>query len=162
MLDRLSFPQPWLSLTLLFTWQALSDGISGGSLVLGLILAWLIPQFTHRFWPEGPTFVKTWRMPAYVLRVLKDIVVASFSVARLILSSRSPRPAFICYPLKLQHPLAISILTSTISLTPGTVSADISDDNSMLLIHALDVANDQEIIDAIHRHYEKPLMEMFQ
>lgn len=162
MLDRLSFPQPWLSLTLFFTWQALSDGVSGGSLVLGLILAWLIPQLTHRFWPEGPTFVETWRMPAYVLRVLKDIIVASFSVARLILSLRSPRPAFICYPLKLQHPLAISILTSTVSLTPGTVSADISDDNRMLLIHALDVANEQEVIDAIYHYYEKPLMEMFQ
>ena len=35
MLDRLSFPQPWLSLFLFLTWQFLSDGISGGSLVLG-------------------------------------------------------------------------------------------------------------------------------
>ena len=162
MFDRLSFPQPWLSLILFTTWQILSDGVSGGSVVLGLILAWLIPQMTHGFWPERPVFVKTWRMPAYILRVLKDIVVASFSVAWLILSPRRPRPIFISYPLKLEHPLAITILASTISLTPGTVSADISDDNKTLLIHALDAPSDQEVIDAIHNRYEKPLMEMFQ
>ncbi|MBQ0832308.1 Na+/H+ antiporter subunit E [Marinobacter sp.] len=162
MFDRLSFPQPWLSLILFVTWQILSDGVSGGSVVLGLILAWLIPQLTHGFWPEPPVIVKFRRMPVYILRVLKDIVVASCSVAWLILSTRAPRPAFISYPLKLEHPLAISILASTISLTPGTVSADISDDNKTLLIHALDATSDQEVIDAIHNSYEKPLMEMFQ
>ncbi|MGO1691958.1 MAG: Na+/H+ antiporter subunit E [Marinobacter sp.] len=161
MFDRLSFPQPWLSWILFLTWQILSDGVTGGSVVLGLILAWLIPQLTHGFWPERPGFTRPWRMPIYILRVLKDIVVASFSVAWLILSPRSPRPAFISYPLQLEHPLAISILASTISLTPGTVSADVSDDNKTLLIHALDATNDQEVIDTIYNSYEKPLMEMF-
>jgi multicomponent K+:H+ antiporter subunit E len=162
MLDRLSFPQPWLSLILFTTWQLLSDGVSGASMVMGLILAWLIPQLTQGFWPERPAFVKSWRMPMYLAVVLKDIVVASFSVARLILSPRQPRPIFVCYPLQLEQPLAITILASTISLTPGTVSVDVSDDNKTLLIHALDAASDQEVIDAIHNHYEKPLMEMFQ
>ena len=52
MLDRLSFPQPWLSLILFTTWQLLSDGVSGASVVMGIILAWLIPQITQGFWPE--------------------------------------------------------------------------------------------------------------
>ena len=162
MLDRLSFQQPWLSLILFTTWQLLSDGVSGASVVMGIILAWLIPQITQGFWPERPAFIKSWKMPAYLAIVLKDIVVASFSVSRLILSPRQPRPIFVCYPLQLEHPLAISILASTISLTPGTVSADVSDDQKTLLIHTLDAGSDQEVIDAIHKRYEKPLMEMFQ
>ncbi|MDY6841167.1 MAG: Na+/H+ antiporter subunit E [Pseudomonadota bacterium] len=162
MLDRLSFPQPWLSLILFTTWQLLNDGVSGASVVMGFILAWLIPQITQGFWPERPAFVQSWRIPAYLAIVLKDIVVASFSVARLILSRRQPRPIFVSYPLQLEHPLAISILASTISLTPGTVSADVSDDQKTLLIHALDAGSDQEVIETIHRRYEKPLMEMFQ
>jgi multicomponent K+:H+ antiporter subunit E len=161
MLDRLSFPQPWLSLILFVTWQFLSDGISGGSVVLGLILAWGIPQMTQGFWPDPPAFINAWRMPAYLVRVVRDIVAASFEVARLILSPRPVRPAFVCYPLELEHPLAITILASTISLTPGTVSADVSDDNKLLLIHALDAENDQEVIDTIRNRYEKPLLEMF-
>lgn len=162
MFDRLSLPQPWLSLALFFIWQVLSDGVSGGSIAIGIVLAWLIPQITHGFWPERPSSVKVWLVPAYTLRVLKDIVVASCSVAWLILSPRSPRPTFVCYPLQLQHPQAIFILASTISLTPGTVSADISEDRQSLLIHALDAGGDQEVIDAIYNSYEKPLMEMFQ
>ncbi|MFL1464861.1 Na+/H+ antiporter subunit E [Marinobacter sp. DUT-3] len=162
MLDRLNFPQPWLSLTLFLTWQLLSDGISGASVVMGLILSWLIPQLTQGFWPERPVFIKFWRMPAYLLRMLLDIVTASITVARLILSGRQPKPVFVCYPLDLENPLAISILASTISLTPGTVSSDISDDQKILLIHTLDADNEQDVIDAIKNRYEKPLMEMFQ
>ena len=134
MLDRLSFPQPWLSAILFTTWQFLNNELSGASVVMGLVLAWLIPQIT----------------------------VASFSVARLILSPRQPRPVFVCYPLQLEHPLAITILASTISLTPGTVSADVSEDRKTLLVHTLDAGSEQEVIDAIHERYEKPLMEMFQ
>jgi multicomponent K+:H+ antiporter subunit E len=162
MLDRLSFPQPWLSLVLFIIWQFLSEGISGGSLALGFLLAWIIPQMTQSFWPNRPAFIKPWRMPVYVLRVIKDIVVASIEVSILILSPRKPKPAFIVYPLKLQHPLAITILASTISLTPGTVTVDISDDNRALLIHALDAKSSKELIDAIWTRYEKPLLEMFQ
>lgn len=162
MLDRLNFPQPWLSLILFLTWQLLSDGISGASVVMGLILAWLIPQLTQGFWPERPVFIRFWHMPVYLLRMLLDIVTASITVARLILSGRQPKPVFVCYPLDLENPLAISILASTISLTPGTVSSDISDDQKILLIHTLDADNEQDVIDAIKNRYEKPLMEMFQ
>lgn len=162
MFDRLSFPQPWLSFILFVTWQFLSDGVSGASLVMGLFLAWGIPQITQGFWPERPAFIKAWRMPAYVMRVLRDIVVASFEVALLILSPRQPRPMFVPYPLELEHPLAISILASTISLTPGTVSVDISDDNKILLVHALDTDTAEEVIDTIRSRYEKPLLEMFE
>lgn len=161
MLDRLSFPQPWLSLTLFVTWQFLSDGISGGSVVLGIVLAWGIPQMTRGFWPDRPAVLRGWRAPAYAVRVLWDIIVASVEVAKLILSPRRPRPMFICYPLELDHPLAISILVSTISLTPGTVGADVSDDNKLILIHSLDAENEQEVIDTIRARYEKPLLEMF-
>jgi len=161
MLDRLSFPQPWLSLILFVTWQLLNDSITGGSLVLGFILAWAIPQITQGFWPERPSFLRIWLMPRYLLRLVTDIISASFQVAGLILSGRKPRPMFICYPLELEHPLAISILASTISLTPGTVSADVSDDQRTLLIHALDAGNEEEVITTIRQRYEEPLLEMF-
>lgn len=162
MLARIGFPQPFLSLVLFLVWQLLSGEVSGGSVVMGLILAWALPMLTRGFWPERPAIVKGWLVPLYILRVLLDIVTASLSVARLVLSTRQPRPAFISYPLSLEHPLAITMLAGTISLTPGTVSADVSDDQRILLIHALDVDDEQAIIDTIRRRYEKPLQEIFQ
>ncbi len=160
--QRFGFPRPYLSVCLFIVWQLLVGELSGASLVMGLILAWILPLLTRRVWPDNPPFRKPWRMPAYLLTVAWDILVASFAVASLVLNlNRSPRPAFVVYPLTLKHPMAISILASTISLTPGTVSADISDDESTLLIHALDVDDDQALIDAIRERYEKPLQEMF-
>ena len=161
MLDRLTFPQPYLSLLLFTVWQFLSDGISGASVVMGLILAWLIPLITRRFWPEPPAFSRPWKLPGYMAIVLLDIVVASFGVAKLILSGRSPRSIFVSYPLELEDPLAIAILASTVSLTPGTVSSDVSDDYRLLLIHALDADNADEVIDSIRNRYERRLKEMF-
>lgn len=161
MLERLTFPQPYLSLLLFVVWQFLSEGVSGASLVLGLVLAWLIPQLTRGFWPERPAFIRPWKLPGYVAIVLLDIVISSVSVAKLILSRRSPQPIFVSYPLELEHPLAIAILASTISLTPGTVSADVSDDNKLLLIHALDAQDADEVISSIRERYERRLKEMF-
>ncbi len=162
MLDRLTFPQPFLSLMLFVVWQFLSNGVSGASAVMGLILAWAIPHITSGFWPERPAFVRAWKLPGYFLIVVKDIFVASVGVAKLILSGREPRSAFVSYPLELEHPLAITILASTISLTPGTVSADVSDDRKLLLIHALDAGSDEEVIEEIRTRYERRLKEMFQ
>ena len=160
--ERLGFPQPWLSVALFLVWQLLADGVSGASVVMGVILAVITPQITHRFWPDSPPMRKPWVMVRYLIVVLYDIIVASVTVAILILNPRRPRPAFVSYPLTLEHPMAITILASTISLTPGTVSADVSDDGELLLIHALDVDNNEELIRSIHERYEKPLMEMFQ
>lgn len=162
MLDRLTFPQPFLSLLLFVVWQFLSDGVSGASVVMGIVLAWLIPQMTKSFWPERPAFIRAWKLPGYLLIVLWDIIIASTSVAKLVLSGREPRSAFVSYPLELDHPLAITILASTISLTPGTVSADVSDDRKLLLIHALDAETDQQVIDDIRSRYERRLKEMFE
>ncbi|MEX0606222.1 MAG: Na+/H+ antiporter subunit E [Marinobacter sp.] len=158
---RFGLPQPLLSFTLLLVWLMLA-GASAGNVVLGLVLAWLLPLFTQGFWPDNPAIHKPWKLVWYVLKVIVDIVVASITVARLVLSfRREPNSAFICYPLTLEHPLGITMLASTISLTPGTVSADISDDYKMLLIHALDVTDDEALMADIHKRYEKPLLELF-
>ncbi len=162
MLDRLTFPQPYLSLLLFVVWQFLSEGVSGASLVMGLVLAWLIPQLTQGFWPERPPTIRVWKLPSYLAIVLYDILTASLSVAKLILSGQDPRPIFVSYPLELEHPLAITILASTISLTPGTVSADVSDDQKLLLIHALDAETADEVINGIRNRYERRLKEIFQ
>lgn len=160
--ERFGLPQPWLTFALFVVWQFLSDGVTGASVVMGLILAIGIPLITHRFWPENPRIRRPWALIPLLLVVLYDIVVASVSVTILILSPRQPRSAFVVYPLTLKDPLAITLLASTVSLTPGTVSADVNDEGTLLLIHALDVDDDAELIRSIEQRYEKPLLEIFQ
>lgn len=163
MTRRALLPHPWLSLFLVLVWQLIMNDLSFGSLLMGFVLAWGIPLLTHSFWPNPPTLHRPGVLLNFVLRVLGDIVTANLDVARLILGpSATLRPAFVEYPLDLTHDFAISLLASTISLTPGTVSSELSEDRRTLLIHALDVGDEAELIATIKQRYERPLQEVFE
>lgn len=163
MSPRKLLPHPWLSLFLVLVWQMIMNDLSLGSLLMGFFLAWGIPLLTNVFWPQPPTLHRPLVLLKFTLRVLADIVTANLDVAKLILGPSSKlRPAFVEYPLELTHDFAISLLASTVSLTPGTVSSDISPDRKTMLIHGLDVADAQELIDTIKQRYERPLMEVFE
>ncbi len=156
-------PQPFLSLFLWLVWLLLVNTVSPGHILLGALLAVLLPLLTARFWPERPKIHRPWKLLRYIGVLLLDIGLANLTVARLILGpTRKLRPAFIQLPLELQSEFAISILASTISLTPGTVSSDLSPDRKTLLIHALDIESEAEVIDHIKQRYEKPLKEIFE
>jgi len=64
-------------------------------------------------------------------------------------------------PLELTQPMSISLLASIITMTPGTVSADLSEGNAMLLVHALSCDDPDALIAEIKQRYEKPLIEIF-
>ncbi|EKF72988.1 monovalent cation/H+ antiporter subunit E [Alcanivorax hongdengensis A-11-3] len=156
------FPSPSLSLLLWLTWLLL-NGFSPGHAVLGLVLAVLLPLGTRPFWPNVPGIRNLPRLGGFILVVLWDILVANLSVARKVLGPLGDmRPAFVEMPLSLEDDFAIALLTSTVSLTPGTVSADVSMDRKTLLIHALDVDDEQALIEEIRQRYERPLKEIFQ
>ena len=85
------------------------------------------------------------------------------AVAWLIVGRpQSLRPAFLAVPLALKSDLAIGLLANTICLTPGTVSAQLSEDRCFLLVHALDAADGDAVIADIKRRYEMPLKEVFE
>ncbi|WP_246065287.1 Na+/H+ antiporter subunit E [Hydrocarboniclastica marina] len=162
-MTRRLLPRPRLSLFLFLIWLLLSNSVSASSVFFGALLGWLIPMLSHRFWPDHTHSAHPLLMARYLMVVLMDIAVANLNVARLILGSpKKLRPAFVTYPLELDNDFAITVLASTISLTPGTVSSQISDDRRYLLIHALDMDSEEELIRGIKRRYEKPLMEIFQ
>lgn len=57
--------------------------------------------------------------------------------------------------------MAISLLVCVVSLTPGSVSADLSGDRRILLVHALDVPDADALVAEIKQRYEAPLKEVF-
>ncbi len=156
-------PHPILSVTLLISWLLLNNTVAAGHIVLGAILSIFIPWFTSSFWQERVCAKNPAAFFKFVLIVLFDIVIANITVAKQVLSpNNNLKPTFFKLPIKLEHPLGISVLASTISLTPGTVSCDLSEDRSYLLIHGLSVEDVDEEIQTILNRYEKPLLEVFQ
>lgn len=156
------FPHPILSVSIIIIWLLLNNTFSMGHLLLGTIIGILLPRLTTGFWPER-IYV---RRPLVALRflgvVLYDIMVANIVVAKLVLGpNRKLRPHFLTIDLEITSPLGISALANTISLTPGTVSCDLSTDRKQLIVHALHEESPKETITGIKERYEKMLMEVF-
>jgi multicomponent K+:H+ antiporter subunit E len=155
------FPSPLLSAVLFVAWLLLS-GASPGHVVLGLVLAFVVPWFTERFHEDRVRL----SAPALALRlaltVLRDIVVSNVQVACLILGpERCIQPRFVWLPLDIRDPHGIASLAGIITMTPGTLSADLTDDRRFLLVHALNVEDESELIDSIKARYEAPLRRIF-
>jgi len=154
-------PHPLLTLTLILLWLFLVNEIGPGHLLLGTALGILIPYLTAGFWPNRPRLRRPLLLGAYLARVLSDILLANVEVARLVLGPMQRlSPAFIEVPLDLRDEFAITLLANTVSLTPGSVSADISADRRTLLVHVLDAPDPDALVGEIKARYEAPLREI--
>jgi len=92
-----------------------------------------------------------------------NIIVSNFNIAAIILRpTKNIKPALIEYPLEISGSVPITILASTISLTPGTISAELGRDGRSILIHGLNVDDPQATIQQIKQRYERRLKEIFQ
>ncbi|REF70021.1 MULTISPECIES: Na+/H+ antiporter subunit E [Paracoccus] len=163
MIRRL-FPHPWLSFTLALVWMALVNRWAVGSLVFAAMIGVVVPLITAPYWPGTNGYRAPSRIPAYLAMVLWDIAKANFTVAQIVLfmPRRALRPAWIAVPLELRHPEAITALAATITLTPGTVSCDLSEDGRALLVHAMHAPNPDAVLDEIKTRYEARLKEIFE
>jgi len=159
---RRVIPHPGLSVLLVLVWLMMANSLSFGVLLLGIIIGVLLPLFTAPFWPRRPD-VHFGHGIVYVLVVLWDIVVANFEVAAIILfrRNRDLHSRWLIIPLDLDTPEAITVFAGTISLTPGTVSADVSACGKYLLVHALDSPDPQADIGRIKQRYEARLKKVF-
>lgn len=160
---RKLFPHPLLSALLVLIWLFLVGSVTLGNLLMAVFLAILVPIFTAPYWPNRPKLHNPLMIAEYIIVVLWDIVVANFVVAAIILFKRNKdmRPAWICVPLELTSPEAITVLAGTITMTPGTVTSMISADARSLLVHCLHTDDPDAIRDQIKSRYERRLLETF-
>lgn len=160
---RWLLPHPFLTFLLAVVWVMLQNQISAGMVVFGIILGVIIPQMTARWWPDRPQGFRMGKMISYSFVVIWDIIVANIQVAWIVLTvpNSKLKPAWIIIPLELRQPEAITILAGTITLTPGTVSADLSDEGHSLLVHVLHTDDPDAERDTIKSRYEARLKEIF-
>lgn len=155
-------PHPGLSALLVFVWMVMVNDLTFGTLFLGLVVGLVVPLFTAAYWPGRPkvNFIPGF---AYCALVVWDIIVANFEVAAIILFKRNRdlRPAWLVIPLDLATPEAITVFAGTISLTPGTVSSDVSACGKYLLVHALHAPDPAAEIARTKQRYEARLQRIF-
>ncbi|MFY0615066.1 MAG: Na+/H+ antiporter subunit E [Hyphomicrobiaceae bacterium] len=160
---RWLLPHPYLTLLLAIVWTMLQNQVSAGMVVFGIILGIIIPWGTSVWWPDTPKGFRLPKMISYCFLLLWDIWIANVQVAWIVISvpNAKLKPAWIVIPLELRQPEAITILAGSITLTPGTVTADLSDQGHSLLVHVLHTDDPDAVRDEIKDRYERRLMEIF-
>ncbi len=156
-------PHPLLTLVLVLLWMALVNEYSHGSLLLAMLLGIAIPIYTSNFWPDRPMIRSPFRALWFIAIVIWDILVANLTVAWAILfrPNHQLRTRWLVVPLELTSAEAITTLAATITLTPGTVTSDLSQDGRFLLVHCLDVADPEAEVARIKHRYEARIKAIF-
>ncbi|MDI4663511.1 Na+/H+ antiporter subunit E [Xanthobacter autotrophicus] len=157
-------PHPLLTVLVTLVFIFLMNEVTAGVVVLGLILGFAIPLLTAPFWPGRPRLKAPLTVAEFMLVVLWDIIISNIEVAKLILFRRGDRlrTRYVTVPLDLETPEAIALLAGTITMTPGTVSADLSADGKALLVHCLDTGDPAATVAAIKARYERRLKRIFE
>jgi multicomponent K+:H+ antiporter subunit E len=156
-------PSPLLSAVLLVVWPLLNQSWSIAQMALGAALALLVPWLTHPLRPDRPTLRHPRTVARLAVVVLRDIVVSNLEVARRILGPEARiQPRFVWLPLAITDPHGIVTLAGIITLTPGTLSSELTEDRRHLLIHVFNVQDEMALIAAIKARYETPLIVIFE
>jgi multicomponent Na+:H+ antiporter subunit E len=107
---------------------------------------------------------RLWRVLVLVVVFLRELVVSALQVARYTLQpTLQIRPAIVKYPLDVQTPREITVLANLISLTPGTLSLDVSPDSKHLYVHAISVYSEDgsdvivDIKESLEKHVGRAL-----
>lgn len=156
-------PAPLHSFMLLLVWLMMNSTMSLGHILLGTILGIVIPLLCAPLRVPQPKIKRPLKALVYILVVLKDILIANIEVAILVLGPmRRINPGFVAVPLDLKDTFPITVLASTVTMTPGTVSCDVSKDGKWLYVHVLNMPKDeQEVINLIKQRYESRVKEIF-
>lgn len=97
----------------------------------------------------------------YALAFLKELVIANFSVAYIVLSPSMPiNPNVVEVPLRVRSDAAITLIANSITLTPGTLTMDYDRDNNALYVHSISVSDEKSVIEPI-RTWEEYALRMF-
>ncbi len=149
-----------VNILLALVWGAVTGSFGVANLVFGFVIAalalWIIREQYH----TEDYLVRAWRITSLILRFLKDLFVSAMRVAVLVLSpTRRYQPGFIAFKLTTDRNAEIALLANLITLTPGTLSVDVSDDKSTLFIHCMDVPDTEALKREIAEGFERKIME---
>jgi multicomponent Na+:H+ antiporter subunit E len=155
LLTNIFLPLVWMALTGSFTVVNFAVGF-----VLSSLCLWLIGS------PSEVALVvylsRSLRFLGFIGFFVVELVSANLRVAwEVITPEHHMQPAIIAIPLDAATDLQITILANFITLTPGTLSLDVSEDRKTLFIHAMYVDDPDQFRREIKERLERRVIEVF-
>lgn len=154
-----------VAIVLALIWGAITANFSLPNLALGTIIAVIALWFVRQR-VSGPSFfVRAGRVLALIMLFFYELLLSAVRVAILVLTpdvQSQLKPAIIAFPLTVKTDVEITLLANLITLTPGTLSVDVSEDRKFIYVHAISVPDKQELIDSIANGFEAKIIKVFQ
>ncbi len=161
---RALFPHPILAAGVFATSVLLSGAFNPPSIALAVVLALLAPQVMRALDLQRVQV----RAPMAILSlaglVLVDVLRSNWAVATIILAGRkrARKSGFIHVPLDLKDRYALAVLAVILTATPGTLWVEYDSASGRLLLHVLDLVDEEEWVHLIKDRYERRLREIFE
>lgn len=147
------FALAWLAVSGSFTIPNLFLGIVAGALSLALI--------RDHIRPDGRR-IRPLKLLSLLLLFIKELALSAWKVAVLVASPKMAlKPGIFAFPLTVDRDFEITLLANLITLTPGTLSVDVSADRKVLYVHALDCSDPVGTRREIANGFEKKILEAF-
>ena len=150
------------ALLLAIAWAAVSGSASPHNLLLGFVLGAIALAIVRQSIGRGAYVFRAGRILSLALLFLKELALSAWTVALTVLKPRMDiKPGIFAFPLTVDRDFEITLLANLITLTPGTLSVDVSDNGRTLYVHALDCSDPQAARKAIAEGFERKIMEAF-
>lgn len=142
-------------------WMFMTSSLTASTFVIGYIIGLLLIIMTRRFFKDRLYVWRIWAAIKLTLIFLRELLLSNISVLMLVIKPKlSLQPMIFAMPTDLKEDWEITLLSSLITLTPGTIVIHVSDDQRTLYIHAIDVDDVDEAIDSIKTTFERAIMEV--
>lgn len=149
------------NILLTFVWVALTGNFEFTNYIFGFILSFFILWIITK--DEGKTsyFTLVPKIIAFLFFFLYELVKANLQVAYEVITPKlGVTPGIVKVPLDVKSNIGITLLANLISLTPGTLSLDVSNDKKVLFVHAMYITDKEKFIHSIKNGFEKRILEI--
>jgi len=149
-----------LNAALAFAWAFVTGHFTIFNLIIGFALGFIALYIPRRMWGDVKYFRRLWKIVRLIGVFLYELAVSAFSVAWLVLKPDMRfRSAIVAIPLEAETDFEIMLFANLISLTPGTLSMDVSDDRETLYVHVMDCSDPEADKQAMKTAFERNIRE---
>ncbi len=142
-------------------WMFLSETYTFVAFVSGYLIGILLLLFLQRFIPDTFYLKRVFKMIQLVLLFTKELLLSNIEIIKMVYrKDQNFKTGIFALPTDLKSNWEITMLTSLISLTPGTLSLSVSEDNRIIYIHAMNIDDNDEAIKSIKETFERAIMEV--
>ncbi|OCJ11762.1 Na+/H+ antiporter subunit E [Rhizobium sp. AC27/96] len=150
------------NLLLAIVWVAITGSTSFVNLLFGFVLAAIALAIVRSSYGGVLYLGRVRRILALFFLFLGELAKSAWAVAVAVMSPKMDvKPGIFAFPLTVDRDFEITLLANLITLTPGTLSVDVSDDRKTLYVHALDCSDPEAIRRSIADGFERRILEAF-